>query len=112
MAIMRAKEVIEIFSKLDPNEIVWITWSDKKEVINFLLEADLTDKDDNPYEKDRIEQIVDDNFMLEVKDQLGNEDSLWEKFSESYDEIVRELFLDEIRIIEENEIEKELWDKE
>jgi hypothetical protein len=106
---MKAKEIVEIFSKVNPDEDVWATWITRENVIDNAKEMELRDENDNLID---VETLL--NYPSVVKDTtngLDNDDFLWERFDESYTEEVRTLIIE--LLDKQNEVvEEDLWDIE
>ena len=107
MAIV--KDVIEGLKKLDPNDVIHINWVSKENVVDELVAKEMSDENDVLYEQDRLEQLVDNDFMQRVNDQLNNDDLIWEKFYESLDEILSDEISATLKDIQEVEADRELW---
>ena len=101
---MRAQNLVDIFSALDPNEEVWITWLTKAQVTDMFSEIDYRDENDDPID---LTPLITDDVVKEVYESIDNQDYVWEQFNETYCDIVRDK-ADEL--IEQNNKDKELWE--
>lgn len=101
-----AKECAEIFSNMPKNDPIGLWYLDKSDVIERLDGHELEDKDGNPIE---LETFVTNSFMEEVIERMSDDDYLWERFSETFSDVI--LSVAE-KIIEQVDEDKELWDTE
>jgi hypothetical protein len=106
---MKAKEIVEIFSKFNPDEEVWATWITKESVIDNAKDMELVDENDKPID---VATLL--NYPSVVKDTtigLDNDDYLWERFDESFTEELKGLIIELLE--KQNEVvEEDLWDME
>ena len=110
MPIYTRIELIERLSKQNPDERIWIMEINKDDIISDLVDMEITDEQDNLYEKDRISEIVDDDFAQELFNSLDSDDDLWERFSDTITECEQSAFNERLPDVE-LEQENELWDK-
>lgn len=103
-----AKELVKIFSEMNPEDKVWITWIDKDEVIERVQEH-IDNLDEDEAIGITAEAIATDDFLQSVFDGIDNDDYLWERFSENYVDTVSNLVSKSLNEIKEDE---HLWDKE
>lgn len=110
---MLVKEAIKHLKNLDPNDEIWLTWLDKDELIEKINEYDYRDENDNPIEVDRT--IVTNSFAHDIWRALDTDDYLWERFSDTYTDMITEHMETYIKSIssevEIEVVEAELWDK-
>jgi membrane-associated HD superfamily phosphohydrolase len=110
---MRAGEAVEKFAKLNPNEEVWITWISKEGIKENFKQQELTDDNDELIATD---SFVTDEVAQEVFNALDNDDYLWERFNETFDDVCRNALEGEIdkqkkeQEFEDLEKEQELWE--
>jgi hypothetical protein len=108
---MKAKEIVEIFSKLNPDEEVWATWITKKAIIDSAKDYEMTDENDNPID---VETLLNNypNVIGDVCGEVDNDDELWETFNNTIDDGVRSLINELWNNQKEDVVEEELWDIE
>lgn len=107
---MKVKEIVKIFSQLNPEEEVWATWITKEDLMNRAVDFDLTDENDN---------LIDVKPLLDYQDvvssvglDIDNDDYLWERFGECYDDSLKALLDELIKEKEEVKEDTDLWDLE
>jgi len=103
---MKAKDVAKLFSEMNPDDEVWITYITKGEVADTFVECEYTDENDNFIE---TAPYVTQAVVSEIFSAIDNDDWLWERFSETYGDTCREVLS---RLIDEDKEDKELWDTE
>jgi len=103
---MKAKELAERFSAMNPDDEVWVTYITKYDIAETFSECEYTDENDNLID---TEQYITESVIKEVIRQIDNDDSLWERFHENYADTCREVL---VRLIDEDKQDKELWDTE
>ena len=112
MAIV--KEIIKTLQKYNPDDVIHINWISKGDVKDIIRDQELTDENDELITEEVINSLVDNDFMLDFNSQLDDDDYVWEKFSESVNDIARELSIDKLegnkKIDNEIDNEQELWD--
>lgn len=114
MAIV--KNVIKRLQELNPDEVIYIHWLNKSDVLSDVLNREFTDSDDNPYPDEVLEKVVDEKFMSDLTNMIESNDYLWDTFADNYRDTLDNLFLDHIKDVDvEKEIqdmEQELWESE
>jgi hypothetical protein len=106
---MKAKELAERFSAMNPNDEVWISYITKDDIAENFSECEFTDENDNLIETD---QFVTDDVVKEIVNSLDNDDYLWERFNENYTDTCREVLARLIDEKKEAEQDTDLWDTE
>ena len=108
---MKAKEIIEILSKLNPDEEVWATWITKETIINSAKDYELTDEDDKLID---VETLLVNylDLVKEITNEVDNDDYLWERFNESVDEATKNLIIELSKERTEAVEDTDLWDIE
>ena len=109
MAIMKVKEVIERFTAMKPDDEVWITYISKDDIAEAFSNMEYTDENDNLIETDKY---VNDDVVKRVIESIDNDDYLWERFNENYNEACRDILDEVLTEAKEAEQDTELWDTE
>ena len=106
---MKASNAVAIFSKLDPDDEIWFSWVSKSDVQEAFSNCEMTDENDNLIETDNL---VTNDVIEKVAIELDNDDYLWERFNENFNDTCRGIL---VELLDEKEKAKEdtdLWDKE
>ena len=103
---MRAKEVAEIFSRMNPDDEVWITYLTKDDVAEAFSNMEYTDENDELIETDKF---VNNGVVKSIMNQVDNNDYLWQQFNESFSDICSETLGE---LVAEAREDTELWDTE
>ena len=103
---MKAKKAVEIFSQLNSDEEVWISYVTKDEIVERLNETEREDSNGNLID---FTGLVTDVTAKVVFDSLDENDYLWETFNNTYNDICYELAEE---LTQEEKEDTELWDKE
>lgn len=103
---MKAKQLAEIFSAMNPDDEVWATYLTKDDIKEAFSNVEYTDENDELIE---TEPFVNNAVVKSIMEQVDNNDSLWEQFNENFTDICRETLGEIIGEITED---KELWDTE
>lgn len=106
MGIYLVSEAVKVFSSMKPEEKVFISWLGKEDVIEKINDFNLDDDDEVEVV---AEAIATDDFVESVFHSISDNDYVWERFNESYSDIVYEKTMKAINQIKED---KELWDTE
>ena len=109
MAIMKVKEVIERFTAMKPDDEVWITYISKDDIAEAFSNMEYTDENDNLIETDKY---VNDDVVSRVSYSINDDDYLWERFNETFNEACRSILDDVLEETKEAEQDTELWDTE
>jgi len=104
-----AKQMAELFGALDPNEKVWCTFITKDDIRQAFSNVEYTDENDELIETDGF---VTDEVMEQVVTSIDNDEYLWERFNENYNETCREIIAEIFSKKEKAKEDKDLWDKE
>lgn len=107
---MKAKDLVKIFSQLNPEEEVWATWITKENVIDRAVEFEITDEQDNLIDVKPLVDYLD--VVKDIGNDIDNDDYLWERFNEGFDDSVRALLDELLKEKEEVKEDTELWDLE
>lgn len=107
---MKAKELVKIFSQLDPDEYVWATWITKENVMDRAVDLEITDENDNLIDVKPLVNYSD--VVSDVCNDIDNDDYLWERFNETFDDSVRGLLEELLKAKEEVKEDTDLWDIE
>jgi hypothetical protein len=103
---MKASRAVEIFSGMNPDDEVWITYVTKDDVEQTFSDLEITDENDNLIE---TKQYVNNSVVESITSSLDNDDYLWERFNDTIRESCSEVLN---KLIEEAKEDTELWDKE
>ena len=106
---MKAKQLAEIFSGMNPDDEVWATYITKEDVKETFSNVEYTDENDNLIDTD---PFVSDDVMERVFNSIDNDDYLWERFNENFSDTCREVLSELIDEKQKAEADKDLWDKE
>jgi len=106
---MKASKAVEIFSAMNPDDEVWVSYVSKDDVKEAFENAEMTDKNDELIETDNL---VTNDVVEKVATSLDNDDYLWERFNENFTDTCREVLVELLEEKEKAETDSELWDKE
>ena len=106
---MKAKELAERFASMNPDDEVWITYITKDDIAETFSECEYTDENDNVID---TQQYITDSVIKEVIRQIDNDDSLWERFNENFNDTCREVLVELLDEKKKAEADSELWDTE
>ena len=104
---MLVKDMIDRLKKFNPDDVIWVSYITKEDVKEAFSNAELTDENDELIPTD---QFVDDDVFHEISSSIDNDDYLWERFNENFNDTCREVLDRLIKENEENQIDEELWD--
>lgn len=106
---MKASRIVEIFSAMNPDDEVWISYVTKEDMQNNWEDVELEDNQGNPID---VKPYVSNEAFSKVANGLDNDDYLWERFNESFrdscNELINELVEESNNAIDD----EELWDTE
>jgi len=105
-----AKQLVELFSEMNPDDKVWCNWVTKDEVVDTINNYEYEDKEGNLIEVDK--DMISDEFFERVMNSVDSNDSLWDRFYEDLNDTCHDYFSELVESIEEAKEDKELWDKE
>jgi plasmid maintenance system antidote protein VapI len=106
---MLASKAVELLSALDPNDEVWVSYMTKGDVQEAFSNAEMVDENDNLIETDNL---VTNDVIEQIATSLDNDDYLWERFNENFNDTCREVLISLLAEKKEAETDTELWDKE
>ena len=106
---MKASRAVEIFSSLDPNDEVWLTWIGIGDVQEAFSNSEMTDENDNLIETDKL---VTNDVVERITNSIDNDDYLWERFNENFNDTCREVLVELLDEKKKAEADSELWDTE
>ena len=106
---MKASRAVEIFSSLDPNDEVWLTWIGIGDVQEAFSNSEMTDENDNLIETDKL---VTNDVVERITNSIDNDDYLWERFTENFNDTCREVLVELLDEKKKAEADSELWDTE
>lgn len=106
---MKASRIVEIFSAMNPDDEVWVSYVTKEDMQNNWEDVELEDNQGNPID---VKPYVSNETFSTVANGLDNDDYLWERFNESFrdscNELINELVAESNNAIDD----EELWDTE
>jgi hypothetical protein len=106
---MKASKVAEIFSAMNPDDEVWFSYITKEDMKNNWEDLELEDTKGNPIQ---VTQYVTDENLKAVANGIDNDDSLWERFNETFrdtcNDTINELVAESNNAVDD----EELWDTE
>ena len=103
---MKASKAVEIFSSMNPDDEVWVSYMTKNDVAESFESQDITDENDNPID---TKPFVTNNTVERIMSALDNDDYLWERFNDTFSDTCVEVLNDLLQEVKED---TELWDKE
>ena len=106
---MKAKDLAERFSSMNPDDEVWITYITKDDVAEAFNNMEYTDENDNLIETDKFVTNV---VVKEIINQIDGDDYIWERFNENFSDSCRDVLSKLIDETKEAEQDTELWDTE
>jgi len=106
---MKASKAVEIFSRMNPDDEVWVSYINKVDVQEAFSNAEMTDENDNLIETDTL---VTNDVVERITNSLDNDDYLWERFNENFTDTCREVLVELLDEKKKAEADDELWDKE
>ena len=106
---MLASRAVEIFSALNPNDEVWVSYMTKGDVQEAFSNAEMTDENDELIETDNL---VTNDVVKRITQSLDDDDYLWERFNENFNDTCRDVLIDILDEKKKAEADDELWDKE
>lgn len=106
---MKASKAVEIFSAMNPDDEVWISYVSKDDVKENFLDFALEDEKGNLID---IEPFVTDHTVETITRSLDDDDLLWERFNENFRDTCSEVLNELIDEMKKAEADDELWDKE
>jgi hypothetical protein len=109
-----AKELVTIFSNMNPDEKVWCIWVDRDELIAIINDSEMSDENDNLITVDK--DVITEDFIYEVMSSVDSAEYVWDRFNEELNDTTRDKFNDLLeeqkKLAEEELIDKDLWDTE
>jgi hypothetical protein len=106
---MKASKAVEIFSAMNADDEVWLTYVTKDDVAENFSDFALEDEQGNLID---IKPFVTNDTVIDVTRSLDNDDYLWERFSENLRDTCSEVLNELIDEKKKAETDDELWDKE
>jgi len=103
---MKAKEAVEIFSGMNPDDEVWITYMSKDDVAEAFEGQEITDENDNLID---TTPFITNGTVEMVMLSMDNDDYLWERFNDTFTDTCAEVLN---KLLQEVKDDTELWDKE
>ena len=103
---MLVKEIQKVFMGMNPNDEVWIHYITKDDIKDVFSNCEYTDENDNLIDTD---PFVTDDVFQDITTQLDNDEYLWERFSETYNDICRDVLE---KLLGQNETETDEVDDE
>ena len=106
---MKASRAVEIFSGMNPDDEVWITYVTKDDVEETFSDFALEDEQGNLLD---VKPFVTSNTVENVTRSLDDDDYLWERFNENLRDTCSQVLNELIAEKKQAEEDTELWDKE
>jgi hypothetical protein len=103
---MKAKEAVEIFSRMNPDDEVWITYMSKDDVAEAFEGQEITDENDNLID---TTPFITNGTVEMIMLSMDNDDYLWERFNDTFTDTCAEVLN---KLLQEVKDDTELWDKE
>ena len=101
---MKAKELAERFSAMNPNDDIWIAYITKDDIREAFSNVEYTDENDELINTDKY---VTDEVVKEVISAIDGDDYLWERFNENFSDSCRDIIarlLDEAKEAEQDTV--------
>ena len=105
---MKASKAVEIFSAMNADDEVWITYVTKDDVEENFSDFGLEDEQGNLLD---VKPFVTNDTVIDVVRSLDNDDYLWERFNENLRDTCSEVLNELIDEKKKAETDDELWDK-
>ena len=106
---MKASEAVEIFSRMNPDDEVWVIYMSKSDVAEAFEGQEITDENDNFID---TKPFITNGTVEMIMNSLDKDDYLWERFNENFNDTCREVLVELLNEKKEAETDTELWDKE
>ena len=106
---MKAKELAERFSNMNPDDEVWVTYITKDDIEEAFSNCEYTDENDELINTDNL---VNSDVVQRVVMSIDNDDYLWERFNENFNDTCREVLAELLDEKQKAEQDTELWDTE
>jgi len=106
---MKASRAVEIFSGMNPDDEVWITYVTKDDVEENFSDFALEDEQGNLLD---VKPFVTSDTVEQITRSLDDDDYLWERFNENFRDTCSEVLNGLIAEKKQAEEDKELWDTE
>ena len=106
---MKASRAVEIFSGMNPDDEVWITYVTKDDVEENFSDFGLEDEQGNLVD---VKPFVTGEAVERITASLDNDDYLWERFNENFRDTCSEVLNELIEEKKKAEEDTELWDTE
>ena len=103
----KAKDLAERFSSMNPDDEVWVTYVTKDDVAEAFSNVEYTDENDELIDTNKF---VTDDVVKEVINSIDNDDYIWERFNENFNDSCRDVLSRLIGEVKEAEQDIELWD--
>lgn len=110
MAVATIEQLITRLKQKDPKEKVYYFLLQKEYLAEDFNNYEVTDENDEWLEV-KAEQITED-ISVQIFNALDNADNIFNDFNEAYDEIVKEVIVENIFApVKEDKEEMELWEQ-
>ena len=106
---MKASKAVEIFSSMNPDDEVWVSYMTKGDVQEAFSNVEMTDENDELIETDNL---VTNDVVKRITKSLDDDDYLWERFNENFTDTCRDVLIDILDEKKKAEADTDLWDKE
>jgi hypothetical protein len=105
----KAKDLAERFSSMNPDDEVWVTYINKDDIAEAFSQMEYTDENDEVIDTNKF---VTDDVVKEIINSIDNDDYIWERFNENFNDSCRDVLSRLIGEVKEAESDTELWDTE
>jgi Mg/Co/Ni transporter MgtE len=105
----KAKDLAERFSSMNPDDEVWVTYVTKDDIAEAFSQMEYTDENDEVIDTNKF---VTDDVVKEIINSIDNDDYIWERFNENFNDSCRDVLSRLIGEVKEAESDTELWDTE
>ena len=105
---MKVKDLKAIIKNNKPDDEIWLTYITKADIKQAFVDFEYTDENDELIE---VDNLVTNEVVVRVMNEIDNDDYLWERFHETFNDICRQVLDDLLKDKELDINENELWDK-
>ena len=114
MGVQTAKYWAEVFSNMNPDEVVWVLYTDKSdlsdEVDTFACETIEVDEEGKSLIEFDVDKDFTDDLFRTITEQVNGDDHLWETYNTVIDDCMRAVIGDYIQEKSKATDDKELWE--
>jgi hypothetical protein len=103
---MKASKAVEIFSGMNPDDEVWLTYVTKDDVEENFSDFGIEDEKGNLLD---VKPFVTNHTVERITSSLDNDDYLWERFNDTFRDNCESILNELVSEVKED---TELWDTE